>query len=179
VVSERIYLQRCCPPPSHASQKPSNDHPGPIHPFSSSILPSTSTFSNTSSTRVLSASNGGELRDCFDHIHSPASHPSIYFAVDMASEGLPMFESSSAFNEPSQAGSGKPEQIVALPEHSARGSDNQPVDGEVFWTCCECGNGPWFKAHVLACLNCGHIVCNRCVCGEQEGILPCVTEEMD
>jgi len=208
-----------------------NFHSSPVHPFSSSIPPSTSTFSNMSkedgmkccqcswvypraiyvactnadclhkfcddcqpvslndgsqktdtedqrityvnvdtnmsSTRVLSASNGGELGDCSDHTHSPANHPSIYFAVGTASEGLPLSASSSTFDEPSQAGPALPEQIIAPPEHSASGPDDKPVDGECFWTCDLCGGGPWLYQTVASCLNCGHIPCSYCTYGGQ------------
>ena len=101
---------------------------------------------NASSARALSASNG------------------------MASEDLPSLASSLAFNYPLQQGPAllPTEQIIAPPEQSARGKDDKPVDGDWFWTCHMCGEGPWFYGLVGSCPMCGHIRCVLCIFEETE-----------
>jgi len=110
---------------------------------------------NVSSTRALSASNGGDP----NHTQSPTNNPSIYFALGMASEGLPPLAPSSA---PLQTGPALPEQTIAAPEYSASGPDDKPVDGEWLWRCHSCGQGPWLYVHTPACLNCEHVRCESC-----------------
>ena len=87
----------------------------------------------------------------------------------MISEGLPSLAPLLAFNEPLQTSSTllSSEQIVFTPEHSASGQDEKPVDGDWFWTCHNCNEGPWLYALVEACQTCGHVRCTACIFEER------------
>lgn len=100
------------------------------------------------------------------NLSSPKELPSFN---STASEGLPSLVPSLAFNEPVQLDPAllPSKQITAPPEHSVSGQDDKPADGDWFWTCHVCNEGPWFWDLAEACQHCGHVRCASCTYEEK------------
>ena len=141
---------------------------------SSAYIKGANLASNTTNNRTISYEDdtSGSVNGMFSatddggNIHSRVGQSSTHFTLGSVPEGPTslVLAPASLFDVPPEADPSifPSENLIAPPELSASGPEDNPRDGEVYWVCHNCANGAWMLSTTPSCINCNHPRCTMC-----------------